>query len=95
MTNPSFDPFKGWPPIDHRTDEEWEALAREIVAGSGDPDGDVDALATALKGSAAREQAHRDEIAQGWIDDLDTINAARLAVEEEAYAMNNDTGEGA
>ena len=77
MTYPPIDYFKGWPPIDHRTDEEWEVLARETVAGSGVPDGDVDALAAALKGSAAREQEHRDDIVNGW-----------AAIEEEAHQMN-------
>ena len=61
------------------TDEAWEALARAVVAESGVLDGDVDALALALKGSAAREQAHRDDIVAGW-----------AAIEEEAHAMNDE-----
>ena len=75
---PPIDCFRDWPPIEIRSDEGWETLAREIVGSSGVPDGDVDALATALKSSAAREQAYRDDIVQGW-----------AAIETEAHQMND------
>lgn len=74
---PPIDHFRGWPPIEERTDVEWHYLACLTIAESGIRDGDVDAMTLALKSSAAREQAHRDEIASGW-----------TAIEAEAHAMN-------
>ena len=53
------------PPIEQRTDEEWEQLARDVVAASGVPDADPAPLAMALKNSAATEAALRD---QYWLD---------------------------
>lgn len=74
---PPIDHFHGWPPIETHTDAEWHAIATSVVASSGVPDGDVQAMALALKASAAREQAYRDEITAGW-----------FAIEAEAHAMN-------
>ncbi|MFF1531479.1 hypothetical protein [Cellulomonas sp. NPDC058312] len=68
-------------PIEHRTDEEWEQLARDIVAASGDPDADPEPLAMALKNSAATEAALRD---QYWID------LVNHAFDELADASNTD-----
>ncbi|AZI62800.1 hypothetical protein RQN9TF_18180 [Rhodococcus qingshengii] len=75
---PPIDYFRGWPPIEVRTDAEWHYLACLTIAESGILDGDVDAMALALKSSAAREQAYRDEIVAGW-----------AAIETEAHAMND------
>jgi len=81
---PPIDYFRGWPPIEVRTDVEWHYLACLTIAESGIYDGDVDAMVLALKSSAAREQAYRDEIVAGW-----------GAIETEAHAMNDaiDAGE--
>ena len=72
------DYFRDWPPIEVRSDEEWTAIARDVIESSGAPDGDVEAMAIALKSSAAREQAYRDDIVQGW-----------AAIETEAHQMND------
>ena len=51
--------------IEYRTNEEWEVLAREVVAASGVPGEDSAPLAMALKNSSATEEALQD---QYWID---------------------------
>lgn len=81
---PPIDYFRGWPPIEEHTDLEWDVLACHTIAESAIFDGNVDAMVLALKSSAAREQAYRNEIVAGW-----------AAIEEEAYAMNDaiDAGE--
>lgn len=81
---PPIDYFPGWPPIEIRSDVEWHYLACLTIAESGIYDGDVEAMALALKSSAAREQTYRDEIVAGW-----------AAIETEAHAMNGaiDAGE--
>ena len=77
FTYPPFDYFAGQPPIETRSDAEWEERARFVIAESGVPDGDVAALASALRASATREEVLRAEIVAGW-----------AAIEEEAYQMN-------
>lgn len=77
--NPPIDYFHGWPPIETHADAEWEEIARGVIANSGVPDGDVDAMTLALKSSAAREQAYRAEIIAGW-----------AAIEAEAHTANEE-----
>ena len=74
---PPIDYFAGQPPIEIRSDVQWEEHARFVIAESGVPDGDVAALASALRASATREQRLRAEVVAGWAD-----------IEEQAYAMN-------
>ncbi|MFE5790588.1 hypothetical protein [Rhodococcus erythropolis] len=69
--------LRGWPEIEDRADAEWEVLARSVIEESGVPDGDVASMLLALKSSAARERALREEYLRGW-----------SVVEEEAYAMS-------
>lgn len=72
---PPIDYLRGMPPIEERTDEEWEDYARFVIAESNIIDGDVDAMALALKSSAERERQLRDGYLQGW-----------AAIEDEAFA---------
>ncbi|KAB2584019.1 hypothetical protein BS297_17900 [Rhodococcus erythropolis] len=84
FTYPPIDYFAGQPPIEIRTDTEWEDLARFVIAESGVPDGDVAALASALRASTTREQQLRSEVVAGW-----------AAIEEEAYEMDERLRQGA
>ena len=51
--------------IEYRTNGEWEALARDVVASSGVPDADSAPLEMALKNSSATEEALQDQF---WVD---------------------------
>lgn len=74
---PPIDHLRNMPPIEDRTDEEWEDYARFIIAESSVLDGDVEAMALALKSSAQRERELRRGYLQGW-----------AAIESEAFAMH-------
>ncbi|MCD2153488.1 hypothetical protein LQL77_07160 [Rhodococcus cerastii] len=76
---PPIDYLRGMPPIEERTDEEWEDYARFVIAESNVLDGDVEAMALALKSSAERERQLRNGYLQGWAD-----------IEDEAFTEHAD-----
>ncbi|MCW2300754.1 hypothetical protein [Rhodococcus erythropolis] len=76
---PPIDYLRNMPPIEDQTDEEWEDHARFVVAQSGILDGDIEAMALALRSSADRERKLRQNYLEGW-----------AAIESEAFAMHEN-----
>lgn len=76
---PPIDYLCNMPPIEDRTDDEWEDYARFVIAQSGIRDGDIAAMTLALRSSAGRERELRQTYLDGW-----------AAIESEAFVMHEN-----